>query len=66
MWAAFAFAKKKKKKGKKKPSDLDIVLTKTVNILTNNEIVKQTMFEQLSPKLYQCFWLNWMFIQWYG
>ena len=64
MWIAFAFArttqmffsKKKKKTTKKKNCELDIVLTRTVKILTTDELVKlsQRCFEQLSP---DCHWV---------
>ena len=51
MWVAFTFAKashifsakKNKKKNKRKNGDLDIVLTRTVNILTTYKLVELTM-----------------------
>ena len=43
MWVAFAFAKATHIFSCKNTSELDIILTKTGNILTTNELVKLTM-----------------------
>ena len=45
----FQQKKTKKKKKKKKNGDFDTVLTRTVNILTTNELIKLTTLEQLGP-----------------
>ena len=51
MWVAFAFAKATHIFFSKNTCKLDIVLTRTVNILTTNELVKLTTLEQLGPDL---------------
>ena len=43
MWVAFAFAKATHIVSAKNNCELDIVLTRTVNILTTNELGKLTM-----------------------
>ena len=55
MWVAFAFAKAThifSAKKTKKNCELDIVLVRTVNILTTNELVKLTMFWTTGPRFY--------------
>ena len=44
MWVAFAFAKATHSFTEKNTCELDIVLTRTVNILTPNDLVRPTMF----------------------
>ena len=58
MWVAFVFAKATKKKHLQKlltffqqnTYELDIVLTRTVNILTTYELVKLTMLWTTGPR----------------
>ena len=49
MWVAFVFAKVTQICFSKNTCELDIVLTRTVNILTTNELVSSRRFEQLGP-----------------
>ena len=49
MWVAFAFAKTTHIFFSKNTCELDIVLTRTVNILTTNELVKLTMLWTTGP-----------------
>ena len=51
MWVAFCICKSYSHFYSKNTRELDIVLTRTVNILTTNEIVKLTIFEQVCPDL---------------
>ena len=50
MWVTFANAKATHIFFSKNTCELDIVLTRTVNILTTNEIVKQTMLWTTGPR----------------
>ena len=50
MWVAFAFAKATHIFFSKNTCELDIVLTRTVNILTTNDLVKLTMFWTTGPR----------------
>ena len=50
MWIAFAFAKATHIFSSKNTCELDIVLTKTVNILTTNGLVKLTMLWTAGPR----------------
>ena len=50
MWVAFAFAKATHIFFSKNTCELDIVLTRTVNILTTNEFVKLTMLWTFGPR----------------
>ena len=50
MWVAFAFAKVTHSSFSKNTFELDIVPTRTVNILTTNELVKLTMFWTTGPR----------------
>ena len=49
MWVAFAFAKATHIFFSAKIPELDIVLTRTVNILTTNELAKVTMLWTTGP-----------------
>ena len=49
MWVAFAFAKATHIFLNKNTCELDIVLTRTVNILTTNELVKLAMLWTTVP-----------------
>ena len=51
MWEAFAFAKATHICFSKNTCELDIVLTRTDNILTTNELVKLTMLWTTGPWL---------------
>ena len=55
MWVAFAFAKATHIFFSKNTCELDIVLTRTVNNLTTNELVKLRRFEQLGPAEYRIY-----------
>ena len=50
MWAAFAFAKATHISSAKSICELDIVLSRTVNILTSNVLVKLTMLWTTGPR----------------
>ena len=54
MWVAFAFSKATNIFFSKKTCELNIVLTRTVNILTTNELIKLTMLWTTGP---------WMFLE---
>ena len=49
LWVAFAFAKATHIVSAENTCELGIVLTRTVNILTTNELVKLTMFLGTGP-----------------
>ena len=49
MWVAFAFAKATHIFLQQNTWELDIVLTRTVNILTSDELVKLTMLWTTGP-----------------
>ena len=49
MWVAFAFAKASHIFFSKNTCELEIVLTRIVNILTTNELVKLTMLWTTGP-----------------
>ena len=55
MWAAFAFAKATHIFSAKNICESDIVLTRTVNILTTNKLVKLTMLWTTGPR---CLFIN--------
>ena len=50
MWVAFAFAKATHIFFSKNTCELDIVLTRTVNILTTNELVKLMTLQTTGPR----------------
>ena len=50
MWVAFAFAKATHIFFSKNTCELDVVQTRTVNILTTNELVKLTMLSAAGPR----------------
>ena len=54
MRLAFALAKLLTFFQQKYMCELDIVLTRTVNILTTNELVKLTMLWTVGPRIFQC------------
>ena len=49
MWVAFAFAKATHIFFSKNTCELDVVLPRTINILTTNELVKLTMLWTTGP-----------------
>ena len=49
MWVAFAFAKATHIFSEKNTCEVDIVVTRTVNILTTKELVKLTMLWTAGP-----------------
>ena len=51
MCVAFAFAKATRIFFSKNTGELDIVLTRTVNILTTNKLVKLTMLWTTGPRI---------------
>ena len=53
MWVAFAFAKATHIFFSKNTCELDMVLTRTVNTLTTNELIKLTMLWTTGPRSLQ-------------